>query len=655
MNEKTIKAEMLEIINTLREAAKEYYQGTEEVMPNIEYDRLYDKLSSLEKETGIIMAGSPTQTVGYEVISSLPKEMHQEPMLSLDKTKDRYALASWLGEHKGILSWKLDGLTVVLTYEEGKLKKALTRGNGVIGEVITSNAKTFLNLPLSIPYKGKLIVRGEAIITYDDFRKINEALPENEEHYKNPRNLCSGSVRQLNSEITAKRRVRFIAFGMVEGPEFELRSKQLDWIDAQGFEVVERVSVIGDDLVSAVDLYEHKVIENQYPSDGLVLVLDDIKYGKSLGRTAKFPRDAIAFKWEDQIAETILREILWSPSRTGLINPIAIFDTVDLEGTDVSRASLHNVSILKGLELGEGDAITVYKANMIIPQVKENLTKSDTCQIPTECPACHSHTILREDNGVKTLHCPNPLCPAKNIKRLTLMTSRNALDIDGISEATLQKFIDEGFVRDLADVFMLDRYKDEIISLEGFGEKSYENLINSVEKAKNTTASRLLYAIGIPGIGVATAKLIAKSCNEDWEKIRSLTEGMLVNIEGVGPVLAKGFVDFFKDPAKAEEVKKLREKLNLEEMKESGDDYFADITFVITGSLNFYENRDTLKSIIENAGGKVVGSVSSKTSFLINNDLTSGSGKNKKAKELGVPIIDEATVKSWIENKRIIL
>lgn len=655
MNEKTIKAEMLEIINTLREAAKEYYQGTEEVMPNIEYDRLYDKLSSLEKETGIIMAGSPTQTVGYEVISSLPKEMHQEPMLSLDKTKDRYALASWLGEHKGILSWKLDGLTVVLTYEEGKLKKALTRGNGVIGEVITSNAKTFLNLPLSIPYKGKLIVRGEAIITYDDFRKINEALPENEEHYKNPRNLCSGSVRQLNSEITAKRRVRFIAFGMVEGPEFELRSKQLDWIDAQGFEVVERVSVIGDDLVSAVDLYEHKVIENQYPSDGLVLVLDDIKYGKSLGRTAKFPRDAIAFKWEDQIAETILREILWSPSRTGLINPIAIFDTVDLEGTDVSRASLHNVSILKGLELGEGDAITVYKANMIIPQVKENLTKSDTCQIPTECPACHSHTILREDNGVKTLHCPNPLCPAKNIKRLTLMTSRNALDIDGISEATLQKFIDEGFVRDLADVFMLDRYKDEIISLEGFGEKSYENLINSVEKAKNTTASRLLYAIGIPGIGVATAKLIAKSCNEDWEKIRSLTEGMLVNIEGVGPVLAKGFVDFFKDPAKAEEVKKLREKLNLEEMKESGDDYFADITFVITGSLNFYENRDTLKSIIENAGGKVAGSVSSKTSFLINNDLTSGSGKNKKAKELGVPIIDEATVKSWIENKRIIL
>ncbi|XVG96115.1 NAD-dependent DNA ligase LigA [Eubacteriales bacterium KG127] len=655
MKEKTIKAEMLEIINILREAAKEYYQGTEEVMPNIEYDRLYDKLSALEEETGIIMAGSPTQNVGYEVISSLPKEIHQEPMLSLDKTKDRYALAAWLGKHNGVLSWKLDGLTVVLTYEDGKLKKALTRGNGVIGEVITSNAKTFTNLPLSIPYKGKLVIRGEAIITYDDFRKINEALPENEEHYKNPRNLCSGSVRQLNSEITARRNVRFIAFGMVEGPEFDLRSQELDWMDSQGFEVVERVLVIGDELVSAVNSYENGVLKNQYPSDGLVLIIDDIKYGKSLGRTSKFPRDAMAFKWEDQIAETILREILWSPSRTGLINPIAIFDTVVLEGTDVSRASLHNVSILKSLELGEGDTITVYKANMIIPQVKENLTKSDTCQIPTECPACNTHTILREDNGVKTLHCPNPHCPAKNIKRLTLMTGRNALDIDGISEATLQKFIDEGFVRDLADVFMLDRYKDEIIALEGFGEKSYENLINSVEKAKNTTVGRLLYAIGIPGVGVATAKLIAKSCNEDWEKIRTLTEDMLMNIDGVGPVLAKGFVDFFRDPIKAEEVKKLREKLNLEEAKESGDNYFADTTFVITGSLNFYENRDTLKSIIENAGGRVAGSVSSKTSFLINNDLTSASGKNKKAKELGVPIIDEATVNNWIENKRIIL
>lgn len=659
MAEKSKKAEMLELIEKLNEAAKAYYQDSEEIMSNFEYDELYDRLVELEAETGITMAGSPTQKVGYEVISSLPKETHDHPMLSLDKTKDREALAAWLGSHKGLLSWKLDGLTVVLHYRDGKLEKALTRGNGIIGEVITANAKTFINLPLTIPYKKDLTLRGEAIITYEDFRKINESLPEDEEHYKNPRNLCSGSVRQLNSEITAKRRVRFIAFGLVSmdnvdaEDKFKYRSQEMDWLDDQGFETVERKSVIGDEVVKAVDSFENAIEDNPYPSDGLVLVLDDIEYGKTLGQTAKFPRDAMAFKWQDQTAETTLREILWSPSRTGLINPIAIFDRVELEGTEVSRASLHNVSIMKSLKMGVGDRIRVYKANMIIPQVSENLTKSDTVEVPEKCPVCGTDTELRDDAGVKTLHCPNPSCPAKSLKRFTLLTGRNALDIEGISEATLERFSREGFIREAADLFKIAKYKDEIISMEGFGEKSFDNMVKSIEKARNTKAHRLLYAIGIPGIGVATAKLIADACQESWETIISLTEKDLQEIDGVGPVLARDFVNFFKDPVKASEVANLRKELHLEEGTTEKDDYFVGLTFVITGSLKGYENRDELKGIIEGAGGKVAGSVSSKTSYLINNDVSSTSGKNKKAKELGVPIVDEATVSRWIKQKGI--
>ncbi len=654
MNKIDVKAEMLDLIERLNEASRAYYQGTKELISNLEYDELYDRLEALEKNSGIIMAGSPTQKVGYEVISALPKEEHEHPMLSLDKTKDRDTLASWLGSHRGLLSWKLDGLTVVLRYEGGKLTKALTRGNGIIGEVITGNARTFINLPLSIPYMGNLVLRGEAIITYEDFRKINESLPEDEEHYKNPRNLCSGSVRQLNSEITAQRRVRFIAFGMVSGPEFDLRSEEMDWLDSQGFETVERKSLIGDEVVEAISEYENKVADNPYPSDGLVVVLDDKAYGKSLGATAKFPRDAMAFKWRDQIAETTLKEILWSASRTGLINPIAIFEPVSLEGTEVSRASLHNVSIMKALKLGVGDKITVYKANMIIPQVSENLSKSNTAEIPEECPVCSSKTLLRNDNGVMTLHCLNDECPAKSVKRFTLLTGRNALDIDGVSEATLERFIDEGLVKEPADIFSLSSQKEKITSMEGFGEKSFENLVNSIEKARKTTAAKLLYALGIPGVGVANAKLIAKACEDDWDRIISLSEDEIQSIEGVGPVIARDFVAYFRNPAKLDEVNNLRRELDIEKKSRSGENYFVGLTFVITGKLETFQNRDELKAVIEDAGGKVSGSVSSRTSYLINNDLTSMSGKNKRAKELGVNIVDEATVVSWIKNKKVL-
>lgn len=654
MNKIDVKAEMLDLIERLNEASRAYYQGTKELISNLEYDELYDRLEALEKNSGIIMAGSPTQKVGYEVISALPKEEHEHPMLSLDKTKDRDTLASWLGSHRGLLSWKLDGLTVVLRYEGGKLTKALTRGNGIIGEVITGNARTFINLPLSIPYTGNLVLRGEAIITYEDFRKINESLSEDEEHYKNPRNLCSGSVRQLNSEITAQRRVRFIAFGMVSGPEFDLRSEEMDWLDSQGFETVERKSLIGDEVVKAISEYENKVADNPYPSDGLVVVLDDKAYGRSLGATAKFPRDAMAFKWRDQIAETTLKEILWSASRTGLINPIAIFEPVSLEGTEVSRASLHNVSIMKALKLGVGDKITVYKANMIIPQVSENLSKSNTAEIPEECPVCSSKTLLRNDNGVMTLHCLNDECPAKSVKRFTLLTGRNALDIDGVSEATLERFIDEGLVKEPADIFSLSSQGEKITSMDGFGEKSFENLVNSIEKARKTTAAKLLYALGIPGVGVANAKLIAKACEDDWDRIISLSEDEIQSIEGVGPVIARDFVAYFRNPAKLDEVNNLRRELDIEKKSRSGDNYFVGLTFVITGKLETFQNRDELKAVIEDAGGKISGSVSSRTSYLINNDLTSMSGKNKRAKELGVNIVDEATVVSWIKNKKVL-
>lgn len=644
-------AEIRQLVERLNEAAKAYYMEEKEIMPNIEYDQLYDRLEALEKETGIILGGSPTQKVGYEVLSALPKEEHGKPMLSLDKTKERESLIPWLGNKDGILSWKLDGLTVVLTYVDGKLEKALTRGNGQIGEVITANAKTFVNLPLSVPFKGRLVLRGEAVIRYSDFREINSRLPEGEEPYKNPRNLCSGAVRQLNSQITASRRVNFMGFSLVEaeGESFSKHSEEMDWLENQGFEVVDKVIVNKDNIVEEIGNFEKLVEGNDLPSDGLVLIFDDIDYGKSLGTTAKFPRDAIAFKWKDQLSETTLKEILWSPSRTGLINPIAIFEPVDLEGTTVSRASLHNVSIMKELKLAVGDSISVYKANMIIPQVKENFTKSGPEEIPHSCPICSAETLLRNDKGVETLYCTNSKCPAKHVKSFTLLVNRDALNIDGISESTLEKFIDEGIVREFSDIYHLDDKREKITSMEGFGDKSFDKMIASIEKSRNSTPERLLYALGISNIGVSTAKVICKFAGRKWDKIKALTLNELLEIDGVGQVLAESFVNYFHDETTAEMAENLRQELILDEEVQITESFFDGLTFVVTGSLNLYPNRDALKEAIASAGGKVAGSVSAKTSYLVNNDVNSTSGKNKKAKELGVAIIDEETIKRWLD------
>ena len=641
---------MEEKVAFLNRAAEAYYQRDEEIISNLEYDRLYDQLQALEKETGIVLSGSPTVRVGYEVVSGLPKERHPSPMLSLDKTKDVTALKDWLGDKAGLLSWKLDGLTIVMSYEGGKLTKAVTRGDGITGEVITNNARVFENIPLTIPEKGPVTVRGEAVISYRDFEKINETIGDADARYKNPRNLCSGTVRQLNNEITAGRHVKFYAFSLAEGKDAQFRHQQFQWMKEQGFETVEYVKVNADTVEEAVNGFQERIGAFPLPSDGLVLTFDDIEYGRSLGATAKFPRDSIAFKWKDEMRETTLREILWNVSRTGLINPIAIFEPVELEGTTVSRASVHNLSIVKELALGEGDEIRVYKANMIIPQVAENLTRSGTAQPPDKCPVCGSDTVIEDDNGVETLHCPNPECPAKRIKAFTHFVSRNAMNIEGLSEATLERLVDEGMVREFADLFDLGKWRDRIVTMEGFGEKSFDNLTTAAEKASHTTPARLLFGLGIPNIGVANARMIARECGDDWDRICSLTEEELTAIDGIGAVMASGYVKFFHDGEKLKLLSHLMPKLELvKESDEGRSDQLAGLTFVITGKVEHFDNRDALKAAVEKAGGKTSSAVSSKTDYLINNDISSGSSKNRKAKELGIPIITEEEFLKMIE------
>lgn len=640
-----------ELVSLLNKASLAYYQKDTEIMSNLEYDRLYDELVTLEQETGIVLANSPTIHVGYEVLSELEKQPHPSPMLSLDKTKDAAALKNFLGSHEGVLSWKLDGLTVVLTYENGELQNAVTRGNGEIGEVITNNAKTFVNLPKSIPYKGSLVIRGEAVIKYSDFNRMNAEISEAEEKYKNPRNLCSGSVRQLNNEITAKRHVHFYAFALVEdvledsmineyGFDNSITGRFV-WLKQQGFDVVEYFLVTADTVEAQVMDFAARIPDNDIPSDGLVLSFNDIAYGRSLGRTAKFPRDSIAFKWADELAETTLTDVEWSPSRTGLINPVAIFEPVELEGTTVSRASLHNVSILRALGLGIGDRITVYKANMIIPQVAENLTRSNNLEIPKICPACGKETSLQDVNGVQSLYCLNPECSAKQIKGFSHFVSRNAMNIDGLSDATLEKFIESGFLKRLPDIFHLDRYRDEIVEMEGFGEKSYHNLMESVEVARKVTMAKFIYSLGISGIGLANAKVIVSHFNQDFEKITNASVEELVDIDGIGEVLAQAFYDFFHDSERMQMVHDLLKEITFEQEETAGSQTLEGKIFVITGSVEHFANRNELKEYIERLGGKVTGSVSKNTDYLINNDIHSNSSKNKKANELGIPILSE--------------
>ena len=635
---------MKELVEKLDQAAKAYYQEDREIMSNQEYDDLYDQLEQLEKETGTVLTNSPTIRVGYEAVNELPKEEHPSPMLSLDKTKDREVLRNFIGSHKCLLSWKLDGLTIVLTYENGELAKAVTRGNGVVGEVITNNARVFKNIPLRIPYKGQLVLRGEAIITYSEFERINETIGDADAKYKNPRNLCSGSVRQLNNEITAKRNVRFYAFALVSAQDVDFsnsREQQFLWLKKQGFEVVEYKVVTSETLDEAMDYFSTAIVNNDFPSDGLVVTYDDIAYGESLGSTAKFPRNSFAFKWADEMRETKLVDMEWSPSRTGLINPVAIFEPVELEGTTVSRASVHNISIVKELQLGIGDTLKVYKANMIIPQIAENLTRSGNLMIPDKCPVCGHEARIRQENDVETLYCMNPDCVAKKIKSFSLFTSRDAMNIDGLSEATLEKFIAMGFIHNFGDIFEIGKYKEQIVEMEGFGQKSFDNLMASLERAKETTLAKVIYSLGITGIGLANAKVICKYFDDDIEKIRHADVEEISSIEGIGPVIAGSLADYFSSEENNKKLDHLLGHLHLIHEETSEEQVFAGKTFVITGSVEHFSNRSEAKEFIEARGGKVTGSVTKKTDYLINNDKMSASSKNKKAQELGIPILSE--------------
>lgn len=640
----TALQQMKELVKTLNKAAKAYYQEDREIMDNREYDALYDQLEKLEKETGITLADSPTVNVGYEAVDVLPKETHESPMLSLDKTKDRETLRQFVGNHKTLLSWKMDGLTIVLTYENGELQKAVTRGNGTVGEVITNNARVFRNIPLKIAYQGHLVLRGEAVITYSEFERINKSIEDVEARYKNPRNLCSGSVRQLNNQITAERNVRFYAFALVSASGTDMhnsREYQMEWLKDQGFEVVEYRVVTADNLDNAMDYFAATIEKNDFPSDGLVALYDDIAYGDSLGSTAKFPRNAFAFKWADEIRETTLRSIEWSPSRTGLINPIAVFDPVELEGTTVSRASVHNVSILKELELGIGDTIQVYKANMIIPQIAENLTRSSNLPIPDICPACGQEAKVIRENEVEALYCMNPECAAKKIKAFTLFVSRDAMNIDGLSEATLEKFIARGFIHNFGDIFEIGRYREEIIEMEGFGQKSFDNLMESLEKAKETTLAKVIYSLGIANIGLSNAKVICRHFDNDLEAIRKADLEEVSAIDGIGPVIARNLVEYFQKAENNQKLDQLMQHLHIQKDVLQKEQIFTGMNFVITGSLEHFSNRSEAKNLIESLGGKVTGSVTGKTTYLINNDTASNSSKNKKARELGVPILSE--------------
>ena len=645
-----------ELVELLNQAGKAYYEEGQEIISNLEYDKAYDELVRLEEETGIVLSASPTQNVGYSVATVLPKEEHASPMLSLDKTKSVETLQSFLGEQKGILSWKLDGLTVVMTYEKGELVKAVTRGNGRIGEIVTENAKRFRNLPLRIPFKGRLVLRGEALIRYSDFAKINEEIPEEGAKYKNPRNLCSGSVRQLDPKITWERRVYFFPFTLVsveegEGgasresgglPDFHnSHEAEFEFLEQQGFQVVGRRAVNKEELPGAVSDFSEQVKKNDFPSDGLVLLMDDISYGKSLGTTAKFPRNALAFKWEDEEEKTILREVEWSPSRTGLINPVAIFDPVELEGTVVSRASLHNISYLEDLKLGIGDEITVYKANMIIPQIGENLTKSGQLPIPEYCPACHEKTKIVQDKEAKMLYCENPHCPAKRIKQFALFVSRDALNIEGLSEMTLEKFIGKGFIQEFPDLFSLKEHKEEIIAMEGFGQKSYDKLIENAEKARETSLARLLYGLGIGGIGASNARVLSEAFHENAEELSRAELSEVVSIKGIGPILGESIVRYFKEEENCRLFRKLLSILHLHREEKAENTALSGKVFVITGSLNHFQNRKELEEEIRKAGASTASSVSKNTSYLINNDKNSTSSKNKKAQELGIPILSE--------------
>lgn len=648
INDSNVLEKMHKLISLIDKYRNEYYNEDREEVDNKEYDRLKDELDELERKAGFVLSNSPSLKVGCEVTSKLPKYTFKKPMLSLSKTKEVSGLQQFLSDKDGILSWKMDGLTVVVAYNNGELVSAITRGNGEIGEVITQNAKHFRNLPLRIPYKGKLVLRGEAVMTYSDFERINKGLvTSGDELKKNPRNLCSGTVRSVDSSVTKNRGVYWYAFELVSA-DCEIPNdidKQFKWLNNNGFDTVQFMVVNSSNVVQAVMQFE-SIVESKkldIPTDGLVLTYRDKKYGESLGVRAKSPRHSIAFKWEDEAVETKVIDIEWSPSRNGLITPVAIFEPVDIEGSTVSRASLHNVSIFAEKQLGYGDRIKVYKANMIIPQVLDNLDRTATCQIPGQCPCCGEPTVLHQDpkSGVYTLWCENSECAAKGTRSFEHFVARDAMNIDGVSTSTLNTLIECRIISDYASIYHINEHADEIINLEGFGYTSFMNIVNAVEKSRNVKPANLIYALGIPNIGLTTAKLICKHFGNDLVKTVTASYNDLINIDGIGDTIADSFTAYFADKNNAEAFVRLTKELNIIQEAVSNNTEMNGITICVTGDVHIFKNRRAIKDIVENLGGKLTGSVSKSTSYLVTNDTTSGSRKNKAAQEYGIPILTE--------------
>lgn len=645
---------MKELIKQLNAAAEAYYNSEQEIISNKEYDALYEELQTLEAKLGALPE-SPTQRVGEKATGSRPKVSHEHPALSLDKTKEINILQKWLGYDKeGILSWKMDGLTIVITFMGGHMIQAVTRGDGFIGEDITDNAASFFGIPAEIPFMGKVIIRAEAVITYDEFIRINEELPADAEPYKNPRNLTSGTVRLLNG--IRDRIVESHAFELVEmeGGKPQYIKEQFELLQAWGFKVVDHILVSGENLENQVYNLEKSIEQNPFPSDGLVLTYNDSVYGESLGVTGKFPRNAIAFKWEDETYNTILKEIEWSASRTGLLTPVAVYDPVEVDGSTISRASLFNVSYLQNLQLGIGDHILVYKANKIIPQLSDNLTKSNTAIIPTHCPICGGETsmLTRESDGrkVHTLVCTNSKCPAKHLGRFSRFVCRDAMNIIGVSEKTLKRMIDMGYLHDLTDIYRLENYRAEIEAMEGFGKKSADKLFASIIASKVVEPWRFLYALDIPNVGRDASKKILRICGGSIEGfVKRIQSGEdFLDAEDVGDVTNQLILEWKKDEEKVKEMLELMELMQFTRSKGAAD-VLKGKTVVITGKLKTFKNRDELIAFVEDNGGKVAGSVSANTSYLINNDVNSASSKNIKAKSLGVPIISELEFKDIVQ------
>lgn len=648
-----------ELVDILHKASTAYYRDDNPIMSDKQYDDLYDELESLEKETGTIYSNSPTQNVGSEVVSELDKVKHTHPMLSLEKTKSVDDLIKVYNNKNSILSLKMDGLTICLTYDNGVLTKAETRGDGHVGELVTHNAKVFDNIPLTINIKEHYEIEGEAIITYDDFEKINQPLPPDKK-YKNPRNLAAGSVRQLDSNIASQRHLKFIAW-KVPGEDYSMISG-FNKAKSLGFTIVPYVYLWSDQInklddEDLRDIFEQQIQELKnvantlgYPIDGLVLTYDDIQYGKSLGMTGHHPKHSIAYKFYEDEEVSRLRNVEWSMGKTGQLTPVAIFDSVEIEGTTVNRASLHNVSIFKELHLGIGDEITVYKANAIIPQIRENLTKSGTIEAPSLCPVCGFPTEIQKDNDSEVLICTNPCCKTKLIKRLTHFVSRKGMDIDGLSEETLTKFVEWGWIKDLCDVYNLTPHYPELERMSGFGARSVKKMQDAIENSKSVELDHFIAALSIPGVGTSQAKELAKKF-KTWEAFENAGCGSFdfSKLDNFGEVANKKIHNWFDIIYQEDHIPQLVRNLQFINPNTEEDNRLSGMTFVITGSLTHFANRDELKKELESHGAKVVGTISNKTSYLINNDINSTSSKNLKAIKLGIPIITENDLVSMIQ------